>query len=52
MEKADYVVEDDFYVGRQPHLPLEPDVGFAYINESEELVIHSKVLEYMYMLPW
>ncbi|WP_147566463.1 molybdopterin-dependent aldehyde oxidoreductase [Clostridium tyrobutyricum] len=42
MEKADYVVEDDFYVGRQPHLPLEPDVGFAYINESEELVIHSK----------
>ncbi|MHC6180079.1 molybdopterin-dependent aldehyde oxidoreductase [Clostridium sp. JNZ X4-2] len=42
MKKAAYVVEDDFYVGRQPHLPLEPDVGFAYINESGELIVHSK----------
>jgi aldehyde oxidoreductase len=42
MDSAAYVVEDDFYVGRQPHLPLEPDVGFAYINEKDQLVIHSK----------
>lgn len=42
MEKSEYVVEDDFYVGRQPHLPLEPDVGFAFINEEGKLVIHSK----------
>lgn len=41
-EKAAVVVEDDFYVGRQPHLPIEPDVGYAYINEEGKLVIHSK----------
>jgi aldehyde oxidoreductase len=41
-EKADVVVEDNFYVGRQPHMPMEPDVGFAYINEDGKLVIHSK----------
>ena len=41
-EKLPYVVEDDFYVGRQPHLPLEPDVGFAYLDEAGKLIIHSK----------
>ncbi len=41
-EKADVVVEDDFYVGRQPHMPMEPDVGFAYINADGKLCIHSK----------
>ncbi len=41
-EKADVVAEDDFYVGRQPHMPIEPDVGFAYINDEGKLVIHSK----------
>jgi aldehyde oxidoreductase len=30
-DKADVVVEDDFYVGRQPHMPMEPDVGFAFL---------------------
>jgi aldehyde oxidoreductase len=42
MEKAPYVVEDDFYTQRQPHLPLEPDVGFAYLNDEGKLIIHSK----------
>ncbi|AQR93437.1 molybdopterin-dependent aldehyde oxidoreductase [Clostridium saccharoperbutylacetonicum] len=42
MEELPYVVEDDSYVGRQPHLPIEPDVGFAYFNEDGQLVIHSK----------
>ncbi|MEW6697756.1 MAG: molybdopterin-dependent aldehyde oxidoreductase [Bacillota bacterium] len=43
MEKADYVAEgQNFYVGRQPHLPIEPDVGFAYFDEEGRLVIHSK----------
>ncbi len=42
MEKAAYVVEDEFYVGRQPHLPIEPDVGFAYFDEEGRLTIHSK----------
>ena len=39
---APVVVEDDFYVGRQPHLPIEPDVGFAYLNDEGKLVIQSK----------
>jgi aldehyde oxidoreductase len=41
-ETLPYVVEDDFYVGRQPHLPLEPDVGFAYLDDEGKLIIHSK----------
>lgn len=41
--RADVVkVEDDFYIGRQPHMPIEPDVGYAYTNEEGKLVIHSK----------
>jgi aldehyde oxidoreductase len=39
---ADIVVEDTFYVGRQPHMTMEPDVGFAYLNEAGQLCIHSK----------
>lgn len=30
------------YVQRQPHLPLEADVGFAYVNDEGKLIIHSK----------
>lgn len=41
-EKLPYVVEDEFYVQRQPHMPLEPDVGFAYFDEQGKLIIHSK----------
>jgi len=41
-KSADVVVEDDFYVGRQPHMPIEPDVGFAYPGENGSLTIHSK----------
>ena len=43
-EKADVVVEDDFYVGRQPHLTVEPDVGFAYMDDDGKLIIHSKTI--------
>ncbi len=39
---APYVVEDSFYVQRQPHLSIEPDVGFAYIDEEGVVTIHSK----------
>lgn len=43
MEKADYVVAiEDYYVGRQPHLPIEPDVAAAYFDEQGRLVIMSK----------
>lgn len=41
-DKAHTVVENDFYVGRQPHMPIEPDVGFAFIDDEGKLVIHSK----------
>lgn len=42
MKDLPYVVQDDFYTQRQPHLPLEPDVGFAYMDEKGNLIIHSK----------
>ena len=41
-DSAPVVVEDDFYVGRQPHMPIEPDVGFAYTDTEGKLCIHSK----------
>ncbi|MDR1713580.1 MAG: molybdopterin-dependent oxidoreductase [Coriobacteriales bacterium] len=40
-DKLPYVVEDDFYTQRQPHLNLEPDVGYAY-QKDDKLFIHSK----------
>ncbi|MUM76760.1 molybdopterin-dependent oxidoreductase [Pseudodesulfovibrio sp. F-1] len=50
---ADVVVEGDYYTQRQPHMPIEPDVGFAYQNEDGKLVIHSKSIGlhlHMYMI--
>ena len=41
-DQAAATVEDDFFVGRQPHMPMEPDVGFAFLNEEGKLCIHSK----------
>jgi aldehyde oxidoreductase len=41
-DSADVVAEIDTYVGRQPHMPMEPDVGFAYKNADGKLVIQSK----------
>ena len=35
-------MEDEFYVGRQPHMPMEPDVGFAFLNPDGKLYIQSK----------
>jgi aldehyde oxidoreductase len=42
MEKAAYVVEDEFYTQRQPHMVLEPDVGVAYLMEDGAPKIYSK----------
>ncbi len=42
MASAAYVVEGDYYLQRQPHLTMEPDVGFAYFDEEGRLTIHSK----------
>ena len=41
-ESADFTIEDDFYTSRQPHMPIEPDVGFAFPGEDGTLTIHSK----------
>ncbi len=42
MDSAAYVVQGDYYLQRQPHLTMEPDVGFAYFDEEGRLTIHSK----------
>ncbi|WP_320171265.1 molybdopterin-dependent aldehyde oxidoreductase [Maridesulfovibrio sp.] len=41
-ENAAAVVEGDYYTSRQPHMPIEPDVGFAYLDDDGKLCIHSK----------
>ena len=41
-DQADVVVEGSYYTQRQPHLPIEPDCGFAYIDDDGKLIIHSK----------
>ena len=51
MASAAHVVEDSFYVQRQPHLPMEPDVGFAYLDDEGRVTIQSKSISlYTYML--
>jgi len=43
MEQADVVVaEENLYVGRQPHLPMEPDVALAYYDEHGNVQVMSK----------
>ena len=41
-DAAPNVVEIESYCSRQPHLHLEPDCGYAYIDEDGMLTIHSK----------
>jgi aldehyde oxidoreductase len=42
MQSAAHVAEGEYYLQRQPHLTMEPDVGFAYFDEEGRLTIHSK----------
>ena len=42
LAQAPYVVEGDFYIQRQPHLTIEPDVGFSYLDEDGVVVVQSK----------
>jgi aldehyde oxidoreductase len=42
MASAAHVVEGSYYLQRQPHLTMEPDVGFAYFDDQGSLTIHSK----------
>lgn len=41
-ETAAYTAQNEGYCSRQPHLPLEPDCGQAYIDGEGRLTIHSK----------
>ncbi|MDR1352224.1 MAG: molybdopterin-dependent oxidoreductase [Treponema sp.] len=40
--KAPFAAEVHSYCSRQPHLPLEPDCGQAYVDGEGRLTIHSK----------
>lgn len=42
IDRAPYTVEMDAYCSRQPHLNIEPDCGYAYIDEENRITIHSK----------
>jgi aldehyde oxidoreductase len=42
IEKAAHTFTGEYYLQRQPHMPIEPDVGFAYIDDQGRVVIHSK----------
>ena len=42
MSSAAHVVEGAYYLQRQPHLTMEPDVGCAYYDDEGRLTIHSK----------
>ena len=42
LEGCDYVAEGEFYTQRQPHLLIEPDVGFSYMDDDGLLTIQSK----------
>ena len=41
-EKAPYTAEASFRTTRQPHLVLEPDVGFAYYDDEGRLTVCTK----------
>jgi aldehyde oxidoreductase len=42
MDSAAYVVEGEYYLQRQPHLTMEPDVGLAFFDDEGRLTIQSK----------
>lgn len=42
LDNAAAVIEEEYYVQRQPHLFLEPDVGYGYWDEEGKLTICSK----------
>ncbi len=42
LDSAAYTVEGDFRLQRQPHLTIETDVGFAYLDDEGRLTIQSK----------
>lgn len=41
-EKAAHTVDVESYCSRQPHMNLEPDCGYAYIDDEGRVTVHSK----------
>jgi len=53
IEKAAHKVSGEYYLQRQPHMPIEADVGFAYIDDQKRVVVHSKTIAaylHLYMI--
>jgi aldehyde oxidoreductase len=51
LDNAPYVVEETFLSSRQPHLTIETDCGFGYIDEEERLTIQTKsICIYLHVL--
>jgi len=53
LEKAAHTVSGEYYLQRQPHMPIEPDCGFAYIDDQGRVVVHSKTIAahlHLYMI--
>ncbi|MDO5562224.1 MAG: molybdopterin-dependent oxidoreductase [Synergistaceae bacterium] len=42
IDNAPYVVDDEFYSSRQPHMVLEADCGYAYYDEEGLLTLATK----------
>ena len=42
LDNAPYVVEDEFYSSRQPHMVLETDCGYAYYDEEGRVTLATK----------
>ncbi|MEA4873130.1 MAG: molybdopterin cofactor-binding domain-containing protein [Synergistaceae bacterium] len=42
LDKAPYIVEDEFYSSRQPHMVLETDCGYAYYDEENRVTLATK----------
>ena len=42
LDKAPYVVDDEFYSSRQPHMVLETDCGYAYYDEEGLVTLATK----------
>jgi len=50
MENAAHMVEGGFYLQRQPHLVLEPEVCLAYYDEEGRLTVQSKT-QFLHLIP-
>ena len=42
LDKAPFLVEQEFYSSRQPHLTIETDCGFGYYDEEGRLTLQTK----------